>query len=61
LLEWSPAIARIEEFADAIPDGKERVSVASNADVPTRLTEQWVAEHRRLPLCGVMANGADFY
>lgn len=62
LLARSPAIERIEKLADAIPDGKERVSVAAiNADVPTRLTEQWVAEHRRLPLCGVMANGADFY
>ncbi|SKX88837.1 Uncharacterised protein [Mycobacteroides abscessus subsp. bolletii] len=62
LLARSPAIERIEKLADAIPDGKERVSVAAiNADVPTRLTEQWVAEHRRLPRCGVMANGADFY
>lgn len=61
LLSRSPTIERIEKLAEAIPDGKEPVSVAIEDDVPTRLTERWVAEHRRLPLCGVMADGADFY
>ncbi|MEU0499431.1 hypothetical protein [Mycobacterium sp. NPDC006124] len=54
-------IERLDELAEAIPDGKGPVSVAIESDVPTRLTEHWVAEHRRIPLCGVMANGADFY
>jgi hypothetical protein len=61
LLARSPTIERMEKLAEAIPDGKEPVSIASEDDVPTRLTEQWVAEHRRVPLCGVMAHGADFY
>ncbi|OLO99167.1 hypothetical protein BVU76_27005 [Mycolicibacterium porcinum] len=61
LLSWSPTIERIEKLAEAIPDGKEPLSVAIEDGVPTRLTEQWVAEHRRLPLCGVMANCADSY
>jgi hypothetical protein len=61
LLARSQAIERMERLAEAIPDGKAPVSVASEEDVPTRLTEGWVAEHRRVPLCGVMADGADFY
>ena len=61
LLARSETIERMEKLADAIPDGKEPVSVAGKDDVPTRLTEEWVSEHRRVPLCGVMADGADFY
>lgn len=61
LLARSEAIERMEKLGEAITDGKGPVSVASDGDVPTRLTEDWVAEHRRIPLCGVMADGADFY
>ncbi|OBJ36293.1 hypothetical protein A5630_07870 [Mycolicibacterium mucogenicum] len=61
LLARSQSIEHLEDLAAAMPDGGEPISIAVHDDVPTRLTEDWVAEHRRLPLCGVMANGADFY
>lgn len=51
----------ISDMASALPDDQAPISVGFNSSAKTSMLEDWTAEHRRIPMCGVMVDGCDFY
>ena len=61
LAEYAATLEALSRLAEGGGRHEMPISVSSGVPSPLTLVEDWVAEHRRLPLCGVMANGNDFY
>lgn len=59
--EFAATLETLRRLVEAGPVHEMPISVASGVSAPLTLIEDWVAEHRRIPLCGVMASGEDFY